>query len=107
MPRVRRNEKQQSKSWGESFMRLRVKKVGEGLHPNEIVVEVTTTTGAERLVLDKRSLVHGTISVGAPVARSNGSKLLVELPREAMSGVWRVWVKKAQLTSETDEAYAA
>ena len=88
-------------------MRLKVQKVGAGLHPNEVVVEVTTTTGTERLVLDKRSLAQNSISVGAPVGRSNGNKLLVELPREAMSGVWRVWVKKSQLVRENNAANAA
>ena len=88
-------------------MRLKVQKIGKGLHPNEVVVQVTTVTGTEQLVLDKRSLSNDTISVGAPVGRANGKKLLVELPREAMSGAWRVWVNKSQLVPETHQASAA
>jgi len=88
-------------------MRLKVQTIGNGLHPNEVVVQVTTTSGTEQLVLDKRSLSKDSISVGAPVGRANGKKLLVELPREAMSGAWRVWVNKSQLVPESDQVSAA
>jgi len=88
-------------------MRLKVQKIGNGLHPNEIVVKIETLSGAESLVLDKRSLDDSSISVGAPLARANGSRLLVELPQEAMSGAWRVWVKQSQLIPEKNEVQAA
>jgi hypothetical protein len=74
-------------------MRLKVRKIGKGLHPSEVVVEVTTSTGKERLVVDKRSLEENSLLVGSPIAEG-GDSLLVELPREAMSGAWRVWVKR-------------
>ncbi|MBV8977066.1 MAG: hypothetical protein JO261_14005 [Alphaproteobacteria bacterium] len=104
MPRVRRNG---SDFRGATFMRLKVQKIGNGLHPNEIVVKIETLSGAESLVLDKRSLDDSSISVGAPLARANGSRLLVELPQEAMSGAWRVWVKQSQLIPEKNEVQAA
>ena len=88
-------------------MRLRIQKIGKGLHPSEVVVEVTTLTGKERLVVDKRSLEDSSVSVGAPIAHGRGDTRLVELPREAMNGAWRVWVKKNQLIPETREARAA
>lgn len=79
-------------------MRVRIREVGKGLHPNEKVVEVQTSTGAERLVVDKRAIESSSLSVGAPIRKQNG-RVLVELPRETMSGTWRVWVPQTALKS--------
>lgn len=88
-------------------MRVKVRQVGEALHPSEVVVQVKTADGAENLAVDKRSLgKDSTLSVGAPLGQ-NGDLWLIELPRETMRGGWRVWVKGSALVGEPDEARVA
>jgi hypothetical protein len=72
---------------------VRVKRVGEGLHPNEVIVAVTTTDGTEELVVHKRSLGTGdTLLIGYPIGGDDKNNLLIELPRETVRGSSRVWV---------------
>lgn len=87
-------------------MRVKVQEIGAALHPSEVVVQVKTTTGVENLVVDKRSLQTNSLSIGSPIAR-NKDTLLVELPRETMSGAWRVWVKESALIPDNKKASAA
>lgn len=86
-------------------MQVKVKQVGRGLHPNEVVVSVETSEGQERLVVHQKSLHQGSIDVGFPISERNGM-YLVELPRETMSGLWRVWVSK-KLLCESKQGQAA
>lgn len=73
-------------------MRLRVTKLGSGPGPREVVISVTTSTGEkEEVVVDQRALDQSMIEVGHPIY-SNDEKSLIELPRESMSGRWRLWV---------------
>jgi hypothetical protein len=90
----------------EAPMRVKVDEVGKGLHPSEVVVQVQTVEGQpERLVVDRRSIVDGTVEVGYPVRRDNGY-YLIELPRETIGGSWRVWVSKDILVGEALEGAA-
>lgn len=77
-------------------MRLKIKRIAEGLHPSEAVVEIQGEK-VERLVVDADSIENGAIEVGSPVGKRNGH-YLIELPRETFRGTWRVWVSKDQLT---------
>lgn len=80
--------------------RLKVRRVGEGLHPSEVVVAVATADGPEEEVaVDSRSLSGDTLEVGHPISRSE-DRVLVELPRETMRGAWRVWVPADALTED-------
>lgn len=81
------------------MMRLKVEKIGPGLHPTELVVSVKTTSGNQQLYIDRDSLFpDGTLSVGWPVGQADGGKtLLVELPGETANGSWRVWVDRKDL----------
>lgn len=76
--------------------KVKVREVGDALHPSEVVVALKTISGTENLVIDRRSLRAGAISVGFPI-RQEGDKFLIELPRESQSGAWRVWVEENQL----------
>ena len=88
-------------------MRLKVHEIGRGLHPSEVVVELRTATGPERVAVDRKSLHDGTLFVGwRPLAEKRG-QWLIELPRETMSGTWRVWVKRNEIVPETQEAITA
>ncbi|MDR3525643.1 MAG: hypothetical protein P4L57_00070 [Rhizomicrobium sp.] len=80
-------------------MRVKVRKIEDGLHPNEVIVEVRTSNGSERLVVDKRAIEANSLSVGAPL-RQDGGLHLVELPRETTNGQWRVWVESNVLSPD-------
>lgn len=81
------------------MMHLKVQRLGEGLHPSEMVVTVATKDGPEELVVDPHSLQGDSLEIGYPVGR-DGELLLVELPRQTARGAWRVWVQQGELTSE-------
>jgi hypothetical protein len=72
-------------------MRVRIEEIGTGQHPSEKVVKVETIEGPEQLLVDERSIRERSLDIGFPVGQKNGH-LLVELPRETFSGLWRVWV---------------
>lgn len=73
--------------------RLKVQTVGNGQHPSEVLVSLTTADGErEELIVDRRSIQNGTLRVGYPI-RVRPGRYLVELPRETIRGSWRVWVK--------------
>jgi hypothetical protein len=85
-------------------MRMKVREIGPGLHPSEIVVEIRTANGSERLVVDRGSIPDRTLFVGwRPLGQKNG-QWLVELPNEAMSGTWRVWIKRSEVLPEKQDA---
>jgi hypothetical protein len=82
------------------MLRVKVEQVREGQHPSEVVVSVTTADGGrEELIVDRRSLHDGTLEVGYPVGRDR-DRVLVELPRETLRGVWRVWVSATSLVGD-------
>jgi hypothetical protein len=81
------------------MMRLKVKRLGEGLHPSEMFVSVETKDGPQDLAIDPSSIHGSTVSVGWPVGRK-GRYLLVELPRPTSVGARRVWVSKSELITE-------
>jgi hypothetical protein len=82
------------------MLRIRVKRVREGLHPNEVVVAVATTEGTEEVVVHTRSLRNDTLRIGYPIGRDDKKNLLVELPRETVRGSSRVWVPEDSLIKE-------
>lgn len=80
--------------------RIRIEKLGEGQHPSEVLVAVRTADGTlEKVVVDQRSLRDDTLEVGYPVGEK-GADFLVELPRESVRGVWRVWVPRNVFSEE-------
>ena len=78
------------------MMLLKIKKIGEGLHPSETFVSVETENGPEQVAVDAKSLRNGTLPIGWPVGKKAGF-LLVELPKPTASGVRRVWVREVEL----------
>jgi hypothetical protein len=81
------------------MMLLKIKRLGEGLHPSETFVSVETRNGPEQLAVDAKSLRNGTLLIGWPVGKDGGF-LLVELPRPTASGARRVWVRKEELVPD-------
>lgn len=80
-------------------MRLKVRQIGPGLHPNEVIVGISSIEGPESLRVHRRSLRNDTIEVGWPVSKQ-GDHALVELPRETQTGAWRVWVRIDELLED-------
>jgi hypothetical protein len=72
-------------------MRLQVQEIGKGLHPSEVLVKIETVQGPQEMFIDNRSLHHGSVEVGYPIAQKDQYSL-VELPAETSGGAWRVWV---------------
>ncbi|MGH7101173.1 MAG: hypothetical protein ACREFJ_02160 [Acetobacteraceae bacterium] len=73
---------------------VKIERVREGQHPSEVVVAVRTADGgSEKLVVDRRSILNDALEVGYPVGEDR-NRLLVELPRESLRGLWRVWVDR-------------
>jgi len=73
---------------------VRIERVREGQHPSEVVVAIRTADGTdEKLVVDSRSIHNNTLEVGYPVGEDK-DRLLVELPRESVRGLWRIWVRR-------------
>jgi hypothetical protein len=88
-------------------MRMKVQQVGPGLHPSEVVVEVQTTQGAERLVIDRTAIANDSLFVGwRSLAQKNG-EVLIELPNETMSGTSRIWVRSGDIMLDQDRAVGA
>jgi dCTP deaminase len=77
-------------------MRLAVQNITEGMHPSEKLVTIKTEEGLDQLFVDGSIVENGTIPVSHALGQHNGHRL-VELPRETMRGIWRVWVEKADL----------
>lgn len=84
-------------------MRLLVERLGDGPGPSEVVVQVTTAQDIlEQLVIHSTALMDDTIDIGFPIYQEKDN-LLVELPRETVTGRWRVWVPKGSvLASDFD-----
>lgn len=81
------------------MMLVKVKNLGEGLHPSEAFVSVETRDGPEELAVSTDAARTGTLPIGWPVGKE-GDFLLVELPRPTIGGTRRVWVRKEELIPE-------
>jgi hypothetical protein len=80
--------------------RVKIERVRDGQHPSEVVVAVRTADGrTEKLIVDERSIRNEAIEVGYPVGRDE-NRLLVELPRESVRGLWRVWIEPGTMIEE-------
>ena len=79
------------------MMKVKVQNMGQALHPSEVIVGVKTNSGIEHLVINKRALVQDALDIGYPINEDTNNNYLVELPRETLSGSWRVWVSKDQV----------
>lgn len=84
-------------------MRIKIKKLMDGPGPGEALVEVTTIAGSagstEQVIVHHTVIENDMIDVGNPIHEEN-DRVLVELPREAMSGNWRVWVPRQEIAPQ-------
>jgi hypothetical protein len=77
-------------------MQIRCRRLMEGPGPSETIVSIHTTTGEEEVVVYTPLLSNGYLDVGPQLSRQS-DRVLVELPREAASGRWRVWVPTSEV----------
>lgn len=81
--------------------RIAVENVEEGLHPSEVVVTLRTADGTVEEVAVDRQLVEAK-QLRAYLVGQERDRVLVELPRETISGAWRVWMPKASVFGLTE-----
>lgn len=79
--------------------KIKISNLGQGQHPSEVLIGVTTDRGQETLIVDRRSINNDMLDVGYPVGVKD-DYFLIELPRETMSGEWRVLVLKSTVIEE-------
>ncbi len=80
---------------------VRIEQVGKGQHPSEVAVAVPTADGGtEKLIVDRRCIRDDMLDLGYPVGEDN-NRWLIELPRESLRGIWRVWTARNALIEST------
>ena len=76
--------------------KLKCLTIKEGPIPSEKTVTVLTSDGIAEEVIVAREQADGGCLLVWPIGME-GSKVLVELPRESSSGFWRLWINKENL----------
>jgi len=66
-----------------------------GSIPSEALVEIPTTSGSEEVIVHVSQVDDTSVEVGFIGRRDK--TVLVELPRESMTGRWRVWVPESEV----------
>jgi hypothetical protein len=74
-----------------SYVKCRLLDRGPG--PREVLVEVDTVDGPPEQVIVSETSVEDNVRLGVlgPIEEIDG-RTLVELPRESVTGRWRIWV---------------
>jgi hypothetical protein len=80
-------------------MFVRCQRLMDGPGPSEAIVSVRTTKGEEEVVVYTGLLSNGYLDVG-PRVLGQPDRVLVELPREAASGRWRVWIPTSEVVEQ-------
>ena len=73
-------------------MRVRVQKIGQGEQSQGVIVELMTVTGPHRLLVEDDQIKKDSVAIGYPLRRDN-ELVWVALPRQTLSGSFRVWVR--------------
>jgi hypothetical protein len=71
---------------------IKISRREAGPIPSETVVTIPTTTGMEEVVVHHSQARADSVEAG--YIGEEGDRILVELPRETVSGRWRVWIPK-------------
>lgn len=73
-------------------MRIKISNKIAGAIPSEAVVEIPTLQGTEEVVVHTSQVTADGVEVGYIGTKKTDGSVLVELPRESVSGRWRIWV---------------
>jgi len=79
------------------MLRIKITRREAGPIPSEALVTIPTTTGTEEVVVHTSQASSDSVEAG--FIGQEGDKVLVELPRETVSGRWRVWVPRNALVA--------
>jgi len=74
------------------MLRIKITHRENGPIPSETVVTIPTVTGSEEVVVHMSQATADGVEAG--FIGEEGDRVLVELPRETVSGRWRVWIPK-------------
>ena len=77
------------------MVRIKITHRENGPIPSETVVTIPTTTGTEDVVVHTSQANADTVEAG--FIGQEGDRVLVELPRETVTGRWRVWIPRAAI----------
>lgn len=77
------------------MVEIKLTNVEIGPGPNEQVVNIRTTDGVEQLITSGSQVVGNHIQAASIM--KEGSRVLIQLPSESMSGRWRVWVDEGEI----------
>jgi hypothetical protein len=77
------------------MLRIRITRREAGSIPSEAVVTIPTSTGTEEVVVHTSQATADSVEAG--FIGEKDDQVLVELPRETLSGRWRVWVPKTAI----------
>jgi hypothetical protein len=83
----------------QATMRIKFTRRTAGSIPSEVLVEIPTVTGSEEVIVHVSQVDDIGVEVGFIGRRDN--TVLAELPRETMTGRWRVWVSESEVTWRT------
>jgi hypothetical protein len=72
------------------MLRIKITRQEVGAIPSEAIVTIATTTGPEEVVVHTSQVTGDGVEAGF-IGEKKG-EVLIELPRETLSGRWRVWV---------------
>lgn len=75
-------------------MQIKIRNRMAGSIPTEAVVEIPTVGGSEEVVVHTSQVTADGVEVGFIGRKETDGSVLIELPRELVSGRWRVWVPK-------------
>jgi len=78
--------------------KIKAERIQEGQIPSERIVDVRTADGTEEQVIVSDRQVQDDYLLASEVY-GDKDNVLVELPREAMSGAWRVWISRERVES--------
>lgn len=77
------------------MVRVKISHRENGPIPSETLVRIPTTTGPEEVIVHNSQASDDTVEAGFIGAEED--RVLIELPRETVSGRWRVWVLKSAI----------
>jgi hypothetical protein len=73
------------------LMRIKVQHVGCGPRPHDIVIELNTASGPQRLVVNDSTIEDSSLAIGYPLRRDDRF-VFVALPGITTKGSYRVWI---------------
>lgn len=77
------------------MVRVKISHRENGPIPSETLVVIPTTTGSEEVIVHNSQASDNSVEAGFIGAKDG--RVLVELPRETVSGRWRIWVPKTAI----------